>query len=137
MAFLDKIDHIGIAVHSIEKSLPLYTEQLKMPLVHQEDVPKQNVRVAFVEIGESKIELLEPMNEQSTIAKYLEKKGEGMHHICYAVEDVNTTLKALAAEGFRLIDQEARPGAEDKLVAFIHPKSMGGVLVELAQPKPE
>ncbi len=135
MAFLNKIDHIGIAVHSIEKSLSLYVDHLKMLLVHREEVLKYNVRVAFVQIGDSKIELLEPINEQSSIAKYLRKKGEGMHHICYAVDDVNGTLRELEAQGFCLIDKEARPGAEDKLVAFIHPKSMAGVLVELAQSK--
>ncbi|RMH72864.1 MAG: methylmalonyl-CoA epimerase [Gemmatimonadetes bacterium] len=137
MAFLNKIDHIGIAVRSIENSLKLYVDQLKMPLVHREDVPERGVRVAFTQIGESTIELLEPTQPESTIAKFLEKRGEGFHHICYAVDDVNATLKALEAEGATLIDKEARPGAENKLVAFVHPKSMGGVLVELAQPMPK
>ncbi len=126
-----KIDHIGIAVRSLEESIPLYRDAFGLTMHEIEEVPDQRVRVAMFEIGDVHIELLEPTSEDSPIAKFLEKKGPGMHHICYEVEDVDSTLGELKEKEVRLIDQESRPGAAGKRVAFLHPKSTGSVLTEL------
>lgn len=131
---LTKIDHIGIAVNSIEESLPYYREQLHMQHLGTEEVEEQKVKVAFLQIGDSSIELLEPTGEDSPIAKFLHKNGPGIHHIAYAVEDIGTALQHLAAQGVRLIDTQPRNGAHGAKIAFIHPKSSGGVLTELCQP---
>ncbi|MDY0212786.1 MAG: methylmalonyl-CoA epimerase [Desulfuromonadaceae bacterium] len=131
---LTKIDHIGIAVRSIEDSLPYYRDQLHMEYMGTEVVAEQNVKVAFFQLGESSIELLEPTSEDSAVAKFLHKNGPGIHHIAYAVEDIASTLKNLAAQGVRLIDTHPRNGAHGAKIAFIHPQSSGGVLTELCQP---
>ncbi len=131
---LTKIDHIGVAVQSIEESLPYYRDQLHMQYLGTEEVVEQKVRVAFLQIGESSIELLEPTSAESPVAKFLAKNGPGIHHIAYAVDDVSSALKDLAAQGVRLIDTEPRSGAHGAKIAFVHPKSSGGVLTELCQP---
>ncbi|MFA5699909.1 MAG: methylmalonyl-CoA epimerase [Desulfuromonas sp.] len=130
---LTRIDHIGIAVSSIEESLPYYRDQLHMQYMGTEEVAEQKVKVAFLQIGESSIELLEPTSEDSPVAKFLQKNGPGIHHIAYAVEDIASTLKSLAAQGVRLIDTQPRNGAHGAKIAFIHPKSSAGVLTELCQ----
>ena len=128
---MKKIDHIGVAVNSLEESIPLYRDAFGMKLHAVEEVPDQKVKVAMFEVGNVHIELLEPTSPESPIAKFLEKNGPGMHHICYEVEDVDNSLQEIAEKGVRLIDQASRPGAGGKRVGFLHPKSTGSVLVEL------
>jgi methylmalonyl-CoA/ethylmalonyl-CoA epimerase len=126
-----KIDHIGIAVKSLDESIPLYRDAYGMHLHVVEEVPEQKVKVAMFEIGDIHIELLEPTSDDSPIAKFLEKKGPGMHHICYEVDDVDGTLEEVSAHDVQLIDKKSRIGAGGKKVAFLHPKSTGSVLTEL------
>lgn len=128
---MKKIDHIGIAVNSLEEGIELYRDKLGLHLHSVEEVPDQKVKVAMFEIGEVHIELLEPTSPDSPIAKYLEKKGPGMHHICFEVEDVDKSLTNLGNNEVRLIDQKSRTGAGGKKVGFLHPKSTGSVLMEL------
>ena len=127
------IEHIGIAVKSIEEQLPYYEGVLGLKCYNVETVEDQKVKTAFFMVGETKIELLEPTDEESTIAKFIEKRGEGIHHIAYATEHVNEALKELEDKGVRLIDREARGGAEGLRIAFLHPKSTGSVLTELCE----
>ena len=131
-----KINHIGIAVNSLEASIPFYRDQLGMRLEGTEVVADQKVKVAFLQVGESRIELLEPTDESSPVAKYLAKKGEGIHHIAYEVEDIAATLEALKQAEVRLIDETPRNGAHGSTIAFLHPKASGGVLTEICQPGP-
>ncbi len=131
---LTKINHIGIAVKSLKASIPFYRDQLGMTFEGTEEVVDQKVKVAFLVVGESRIELLEPTADDSPIAKFLEKKGEGTHHIAYGVEDIEATLVDLKAKGVRLIDETPRRGAHNSLIAFLHPKATGGVLTEICQP---
>lgn len=128
---LTHIEHLGIAVKSIEESLPYYEGVLGLKCYNIEVVEDQKVKTAFFKVGQTKIELLEPTSEESTIAKFLEKKGEGIHHIAFAVPDVQTALDEAAAKGVKLIDQAPRRGAEGLNIAFLHPKFTGGVLTEL------
>lgn len=130
---LKKINHIGIAVKSLENSISFYRDQLGMTFEGTEEVADQKVKVAFLQIGESRIELLEPTSDDSPIAKFLEKKGEGTHHIAYEVEDVAATLVDLKEKGVRLIDEIPRRGAHNSMIAFLHPKATGGVLTEICQ----
>ncbi|MDY9919793.1 MULTISPECIES: methylmalonyl-CoA epimerase [Proteiniphilum] len=127
------IEHIGIAVKSIEEQLPYYEGILGLKCYNIETVEDQKVKTAFFMVGQTKIELLEPTDEESTIAKFIEKRGEGIHHIAYATENVNEALKEMENKGVRLIDKEARGGAEGLRIAFLHPKSTGGVLTELCE----
>ena len=127
------IEHIGIAVKSIEEHLPYYEGILGLKCYNVETVEDQKVKTAFFMIGNTKIELLEPTSEESTIAKYIEKRGEGIHHIAYATKNVNEALKEAEEKGVRLIDKEARGGAEGLRIAFLHPKSTGSVLTELCE----
>lgn len=129
----EKIAHIGIAVHSIEQSLPFYTDQLGLTLEKVEEVESEQVKVAFIQIGESRIELLEPLSEQSAIHKFLEKKGEGIHHIALEVDNIEKRLEQLKLNEVRLINEEPKSGANNAQIAFIHPKSTHGVLLELCQ----
>ncbi|GAB4303388.1 MAG: methylmalonyl-CoA epimerase [Desulfuromonadia bacterium] len=131
---LRRIDHIGIAVPSLEGALPFYRQNLSLPFHGIEEVPDQKVRVAMLGIGESKIELLEPTSPDSPVARFLEKSAPGIHHIAYAVDDIETTLARLKGEGVRLIDETPRTGAHGARIAFIHPRSSSGVLTELCQP---
>ncbi|NVO00596.1 MAG: methylmalonyl-CoA epimerase [Geobacteraceae bacterium] len=131
---LHKINHIGIAVQSIEATLPFYRDQLCMAFLGSEEVAEQKVRVAMLCIGESKIELLEPTSADSPVAKFLEKSGQGIHHIAYEVENIEAAIAKMISEGARMIDEKPRLGAHDTLIAFVHPKSSHGVLTELCQP---
>ncbi len=131
--FVSKLDHIGIAVHSLEAALPFYREILGMPFEGVEEVAEQKVKVAFLGVGESRIELLEPTSPESPVAKFLEKNGEGIHHLAYRVEDLAKTLANLKSAGTRLIDEFPRRGAHGSLIAFLHPKASGGILTELCQ----
>lgn len=130
--FLKKIDHIGIAVKSIDNALAFY-KAMGAEVNHIEEVPSQKVKTAFIQVGETHIELLEATSDDSPIAKYIEKNREGMHHICYEVSDINAALAELKANNVQLIDNEAKVGAHNMLVAFIHPKGNNGVLTEIAQ----
>lgn len=130
---LHKINHIGIAVRSLDETLPFYRDTLAMPFHGVEEVPEQKVRVAMLGIGESMIELLEPTSADSPIAKFLEKNGPGIHHIAYQVDDIGVALAQLKQQGARLIDVEPRAGAHNTQIAFVHPKSSHSVLTELCQ----
>lgn len=129
-----KIDHIGIAVKSIEASLPLYRDLLGLTDVRIEAVPEQKVRVAMVRVGEVRIELLEALGDGSPIAKFLEKRGEGMHHIALATDDIRGAIAALKAAGLSFVNETPGPRAGEYEVAFLHPSSTGRVLLELCQP---
>lgn len=128
---LTKINHIGVAVNSIEEALPFYRDSLGMVLKGTEEVPSQKVKVAFLAVGESKIELLEPTSSDSPVAKFLEKNGPGVHHIAYSVPDIEEAIAKLRAGGVRMIDETPREGAHGARIAFLHPKSSGGVLTEI------
>jgi methylmalonyl-CoA/ethylmalonyl-CoA epimerase len=131
---LKKISHIGIAVNNLDENVHLYRDVMGMEFVGIEEVAEQKVRVAMFKIGEARIELLEPTSDDSPVAKFLASKGQGMHHLCYEVDDVDESLKHMDEQGVRLIDKTSRVGAENSKVGFIHPKSTGGVLVELNSP---
>ncbi|MET0753602.1 MAG: methylmalonyl-CoA epimerase [Pyrinomonadaceae bacterium] len=128
-----KINHLGIATKGIDEALKFWEDALGLENVHTEIVEDQKVRVAMLPIGESRIELLEPTSEDSPITKFLEKRGGGIHHIAVEVEDINAALMKLKQQGARLIDESPRIGAEGCLVAFVHPSSANGVLLELVQ----
>lgn len=129
----EKIDHLGIAVSSLEKTLPFYQQVLGLKLVHEEVIPDQQVRTAFLQLGESTLELLEPTSPDSPVAKFIAKRGEGIHHIAYAVSDIRAKLREAKEAGIRLIDEEPRPGGHGKWIAFLHPKDTYGVLTEYCQ----
>jgi methylmalonyl-CoA/ethylmalonyl-CoA epimerase len=126
------LDHIGIAVESIDSGLAIY-RALGIEVEGVEEVADQKVRVAFLPVGETRIELLEPTDTSSPIARHLERRGAGLHHICLRVPDIRTAMAQLAADGYRLLSQEPLEGAHGCLVCFIHPKSAGGVLIELSE----
>ncbi len=130
-----RIEHIGIAVKSIEESRLYYEKVLGLTCYAIEEVVEQKVRTAFFRVGETKIELLEPTDPESTVAKFIEKRGEGIHHIAFAVGDVAAALADAESSGIRLIDNSPRSGAEGLPIAFLHPKSTGGVLTELCSEK--
>ena len=128
-----KIDHIGIATHSIDEAAILWRKALGLEIAEPEEVAEQKVRVAMLAIGESRIELLEASSDDSPISKFLENRGPGIHHIAVRVDDIRGALARLKQSGARLIDEEPRVGARGCLVAFVHPSSTGGVLLELVQ----
>lgn len=128
-----KIEHLGIAVKSLETSVPLFEKLLNTDCYKTESVESEGVNTAFFQMGDSKIELLEATNADSAIYKYLEKRGEGIHHIAYDVEDIHAEMKRLSDEGFIILNETPKKGADNKLVCFLHPKSTNGILVELCQ----
>jgi len=131
---LSHIEHIGIAVKSLEISIPLYEELLGLKCYAVEEVAEQKVKTAFFKIGDTKIELLESTDPEGPIGKFLEKKGEGVHHIAFATEDgLQKTLDELSGKGIQLIDKTPRKGAEGMNIAFLHPKSTGGILTEICE----
>ncbi len=129
-----RLDHLGVAVRSIDERLRLYRDLLGLPLQVIEDVPGEQVRVAMLPAGRARIELLEPTSGDSSVGRFLAKRGEGIHHVCFEVEDLEATLTSLKAAGLSAIGEEGRPGAEGSRVAFLHPRGTGGVLLELRQP---
>ncbi|HSL20932.1 MAG TPA: methylmalonyl-CoA epimerase [Vicinamibacterales bacterium] len=129
------LDHIGIAVRDVEEALAFYRTALGLEAERPEDVESQRLRAHFLPAGEASLELLEATAPDSPIAKYVEKRGPGLHHVALRVDDIRAALAALKARGIRLIDEEPRPGAHGSLVAFIHPAAAHGVLVELKQAK--
>lgn len=130
---MQKIEHIGIAVQSLEMAIPLFEKLLNTRCYKTEQVENEQVNTAFFKTGESKIELLEAIAPQSAIAHYLEKKGEGMHHIAFLVKDIRAEMERLKKQGFQLLQDEPKRGADNKLVCFLHPKSTQGTLIELCE----
>ena len=130
---MEKIEHIGIAVKDLEVSNPLFAKLLGVPQYKMEEVATEGVRTSFFMSGPNKIELLEATNPDSPIAKFLEKKGEGIHHVAFAVDDIVSEIARLKQEGFQILNETPKKGADNKLVAFLHPKGTNGVLVELCQ----
>ena len=133
---LEKIEHIGIAVKKLAATIPLYEKLLGTTCYKTETVATEKVNTAFFAVGESKIELLESSDEEGVIAKFIAKKGEGFHHIAYAVKDIIAEVERLKKEGFEFLNETPKAGADNKWVCFIHPKSTNGVLVELCQERP-
>jgi methylmalonyl-CoA epimerase len=131
---LTTIDHVGLAVEDIDAALALYRDALGMPLVHRETVAEQGVDAALLDVGDGHVELLQPLSAETAVGKFLSRRGPGLHHVAYRVDDVEATLAALAAAGLRLIDERPRTGIRGSRVAFVHPASTGGVLTEIVQP---
>jgi methylmalonyl-CoA/ethylmalonyl-CoA epimerase len=134
---IKKIEHIGIAVRDISSSNELFSKLFGKEHYKIEAVESEGVSTSFFMLGETKIELLQATNEASSIAKFIEKKGEGIHHIAYAVDNIEHEMSRLKSEGFELINQEPKDGADNKRICFLHPKSTNGVLVELCEERPE
>lgn len=131
--YIKKISHIGIAVKSLDEALPLYQEQFGLSLEGITEVASEQVKIAFLKIGDSRFELLEPLSDASPIAKYIEKRGEGIHHIALEVDNIEARLKSIKSQGIRLINETSKKGAHNTNVAFIHPKSTRGVLFEFCE----
>jgi methylmalonyl-CoA/ethylmalonyl-CoA epimerase len=129
-----RIDHIGVAVEDIDAAIALYQDSFEMMLAHRETVESQGVEAVLLDIGEGHVELLAPLGPDTPVGKYLAKNGTGLHHVAYAVDDIDATLERLAAAGLQLIDSEPRVGIRDSRVAFLHPRSTGGVLTEIVEP---
>lgn len=128
------LDHVGIAVESLDDALALYRDTLRMPLVHREEVAEQGVEAVLLDVGDSHIELLQPLSADTPVGKFLARRGPGLHHVAYRVTDIEAALEALRETGTRLIDERPRTGIRDSRVAFVHPASTGGVLTEIVQP---
>ena len=126
-----KVEHIGIAVRELSQSVPLFEKLLNTSCYKTEQVESEQVATAFFKTGDTKIELLESSHAEGVIARFIEKKGEGLHHIAFEVQDIEAEMKRLAAEGFILLNDTPKPGADNKLVCFLHPKGTNGVLIEL------
>lgn len=131
-----RIDHIGIAVRDINQAARLYVEGLGLALTDIETLPQQGVAVGFIPLGDSELELLEPLSDDTAVGRFLERRGEGLHHICIEVEDIQAAMAQLRELGARLLSQEPQKGARGHLVAFVHPRSANGVLLELSQRPP-
>ena len=134
---LSAIDHVGVAVEDLEAAVSLYRDQLRMPVVHRETVSAQGVEAVLLDVGGSHIELLAPLAADTAVAKFLAKRGPGLHHVAYRVADIEETLNALATAGLQLIDERPRRGIRISKVAFVHPAGTGGVLTEIVQPAAE
>ena len=129
-----RIDHVGVAVEDIDAALKAYGDALGVELEHREVVEEQGVDAALLGVGDGHVELLAPLGPDTPVGRYLAKRGPGLHHVAYAVEDIEAELQALRASGARLIDEQPRTGIRDSRVAFLHPAALGGVLTELVQP---
>jgi methylmalonyl-CoA/ethylmalonyl-CoA epimerase len=134
---LTLIDHVGVAVESIDDALAIYRDALGMPLVHRETVTEQGVDAALLDVGDCHVELLQPLGPETAVGKFLARRGPGLHHVAYRVEDIEATLQELSAAGMRLIDEHPRRGIRGSSVAFVHPSSTGSVLTEIVQPAKE
>ena len=130
----NRVDHIGVAVEDLDASLELYERDYGMPLVHRETVVDQGVEAALLDVGENHIELLAPTGPDTPVGRFIAKKGPGMHHVAYQVDDIEATLAALKQAGLKLIDETPRTGIRSSRVAFLHPKTAGGLLTEIVQP---
>lgn len=133
MSKVGRIAHIGLAVTNLDDARAFYEQALGIAFTHEETVDAQGVRVGFLPVGDSEIELLEPLSEESPVGKFIAKRGEGIHHICLEVEDIVAAMAQLADQGAQLLDREPRIGAEGKRIAFVHPRSAHGVLIELSE----
>ena len=133
-AMLERIDHIGVAVEDLDAALALYEGTLGMPVVHRETVEEQGVEAVLLDVGDGHVELLSPLGPETPVGKFLAKKGPGLHHVAYAVTDIERTLAELSEQGVELIDSEPRTGIRQSRVAFVHPRSTGSVLTEIVQP---
>jgi methylmalonyl-CoA/ethylmalonyl-CoA epimerase len=129
-----RIDHIGVAVEDIDAAIALYGESFEMELAHRETVESQGVEAVLLDVGDGHVELLAPLGPDTPVGRYMAKNGPGLHHVAYAVDDVDAALKGIAAAGIGLIDSEPRVGIRDSRVAFLHPRSTGGVLTEIVEP---
>jgi methylmalonyl-CoA/ethylmalonyl-CoA epimerase len=129
-----RIDHIGVAVQDLEEAVSLYSERLGMPVQHRETVEQQGVEAVLLGVGESHVELLRPLAPDTAVGRFLERSGPGMHHVAYGTDDIESALEQARAAGLELIDQQPRSGIRGSRVAFLHPKSTGGVLTEIVQP---
>jgi methylmalonyl-CoA/ethylmalonyl-CoA epimerase len=134
---LSSIDHVGVAVEDIDATLALYQQSLQMPLVHRETVAEQGVEAALLDVGDAHVELLQPLGPETSVGRFLARRGPGLHHIAYRVDDIDNALSALSQAGMRLIDERPRVGIRGSRVAFVHPASTGGVLTEIVQPAAE
>jgi methylmalonyl-CoA epimerase len=130
----DRIDHIGVAVEDLDGAIELYEDSFGMALAHRETVEAQGVEAVLLDIGDGHVELLRPLGPDTPVGKFLARKGEGLHHVAYAVADIEATLASLKESGVELIDAEPRTGIRDSRVAFVHPRSTGSVLTEIVQP---
>ena len=129
-----RIDHIGVAVEDLDAAIALYGTSFEMSLAHRETVESQGVEAVLLDVGEGHVELLAPLGPETAVGKFLARKGEGLHHVAYAVDDIDAELPRLAAAGIELIDKQARVGIRESRVAFLHPRSTGGVLTEIVEP---
>ena len=129
-----RIDHIGVAVSSIEESIGLYRDSFEMAEQHRETVEEQGVKAVLLEVGDGHVELIEPLSPDSGVAKFIERNGEGLHHVAYQTDDIDSALERVKAAGVRVIDEQPRIGIRGSRVAFLHPKATGGVLTELVEP---
>ncbi|QEK51602.1 methylmalonyl-CoA epimerase [Pedobacter aquae] len=130
---MKKLDHVGIAVKSLKDAIPVFEAIMNTKVYKEEDVVEQQVKTVFLQAGESKVELLAALSDESAIAKFLNKRGEGVHHLAFEVDDIFEEIKRLQALGYELINPEPRKGADDKWIAFLHPKNTNGVLIEICQ----
>jgi methylmalonyl-CoA epimerase len=130
---LGAVNHIGIAVKNLEEAKKVFSEALGLPCIDEKTLPERGVRIAFLSSGNTTIELLEGIGPESTVSKFVEQRGPGIHHLCFEVDGIERVMKELADDGVRLVDEKPRAGAEGKPVAFVHPKSTLGVLVELIE----
>jgi methylmalonyl-CoA/ethylmalonyl-CoA epimerase len=131
---LDRIDHVGVAVSDLDAGIALYERTFAMPLAHRERVESQGVEAALLDVGDGHVELLAPLGPETVVGKFIERRGEGLHHVAYAVDDIDAALGRLKQEGVELIDAEPRRGIRNSRVAFLHPKATGSVLTEIVEP---
>ena len=129
-----RIDHIGVAVEDLDAAIELYEASLQMPLVHRETVTEQGVEAVLLDVGDGHVELLAPLGPDTPVGRFMAKNGAGLHHVAYAVDDIDSALVRLAETGIRLIDTKPRIGIRESRVAFLHPRSTGGVLTEIVEP---
>jgi methylmalonyl-CoA/ethylmalonyl-CoA epimerase len=128
-----RIDHVGVAVEDLDEAVALYSERLAMPVQHRETVEEQGVEAVLIGVGESHVELLRPLGPETAVGRFLERNGPGLHHVAYGTDDIDSALEEVRAAGLRLIDEQPRTGIRNSRVAFVHPKSTGGVLTELVE----
>ena len=129
-----RIDHIGVAVEDLDAAIELYGSSFEMELAHRETVESQGVEAVLLDVGDGHVELLRPLGAETAVGKFIDHRGPGLHHVAYAVDDIDATLSSLREAGLELIDREARTGIRDSRVAFLHPRSTGGVLTEIVEP---
>jgi methylmalonyl-CoA/ethylmalonyl-CoA epimerase len=130
----DRIDHVGVAVDDLDQAISLYENSFEMQLAHRETVESQGVEAVLLDVGEGHVELLRPLSPDTAVGKFIEKRGPGLHHVAYAVGDIDAALTSLSEAGVELIDSEARVGIRGSRVAFVHPRSTGSVLTEIVEP---